>query len=355
VSSVQPSLSFGHAVQTAQYNELVGNTEREGLIRSTSPLQSVDSQETIFCNARYQSAKPSLSVASPYYKDDPTGWIEALTKDPRACDVEVVVVDDGTGDGPLDEKVRAAIEAWPGPAIAIRFHRNQGRSAARNRAIKAARGAYMLFIDADMLPGDADFLARYFEVIARQSSAIVFGGFTTHGVSVTPDTLLNYSLAIKNDCKPALQRESRGPFSVASNNLLVRRDVFEHEAFDDRFTGWGWEDTEWAMRAVYAGYGLTHIDNPAVHVGLDSNKAMLRKYREAGENLRRLLERHPEGYQMMGAKVARILSHVPLHAALRPICSWLSLDMFGIVPMPLRRLAMKIWRASHAAGALGRK
>jgi glycosyltransferase involved in cell wall biosynthesis len=308
--------------------------------------------ETIYCNARYHDAKPSLSIASPYYNDDPTGWINALSSDPRASEVEVVVVDDGTGDPELDKKVRASIDAWPGPATAIRFHQNQGRSAARNRGIKGARGSYLLFIDADMMPGDKDYLSRYFEVIKRQSSAIVFGGFTTQDVLVTPDTKLNYSLAVKNDCKPAIARETRGPFSVASNNLLVRRDVFQHEAFDDSFQGWGWEDTEWAMRAVYAGYGLIHIDNPAIHVGLDSNKAMLRKYKEAGENLRRLLDRHPEGRQMNGAKAAIVLTYFPPHTLLRPLLSWIGLDPLGILPMAIRRLALKVWRASHAAQAL---
>jgi Glycosyl transferase family 2 len=313
---------------------------------------TVSADETVYCNARYQGATPALSVGSPYFRDDPTGWVSALAKDPRACDVEVVLVDDGTGDSELDSKVRAAIDAWPGPGIVVRFHNNKGRSQARNRGIKAARGTYLLFIDADMLPSDSQFLSRYFEMIDKDAAAIIFGGFTTAGVKADRDTGLNHSLALKNDCKPAHVRAVRGPLSVASNNLLVRRDVFDVETFDAEFTGWGWEDTEWAMRAVYAGYGLTHIDNPAVHIGLDSSKAMLRKYQEAGPNLRRLLARHPEGKQMAGAKLALFLTKVPCHDWLRPLCSWLAIDKMGVVAMPLRRLATKFWRASYAAEAL---
>jgi glycosyltransferase involved in cell wall biosynthesis len=313
---------------------------------------TVSADETVYCNDRYRGATPALSISSPYFRDDPTGWVSALATDSRASDVEIVLVDDGTGDCALDAKVRAAIDAWPGPAIAIRFHQNNGRSKARNRGIKAARGAYLLFIDADMVPSDDLYLSRYFDVINKRAAAIVFGGFTTIGAKVDRDTSLNYSLALKNDCKPASERAIRGPLSVASNNLLVRRDVFDVEAFDDGFTGWGWEDTEWAMRAVYAGYGLTHIDNPGIHVGLDSSKAVLRKYKEAGPNLRRLLDRHPEGLKMAGPRLALFLSKVPFHSWSRPFCSWIALDDWGIVPMPLRRLAMKLWRASHAAEAL---
>jgi hypothetical protein len=313
---------------------------------------TVSADETVYCNARYQGAQPVLSVGSPYFRDDPSGWVNALARDPRATDVEIVLVDDGTGDSELDAKVRAAVDAWPGPAIAVRFHNNRGRSSARNRGILAARGTYLLFIDADMLPGDSLYLSRYFDMIDKSAAAIIFGGFTTIGVKVDHDTKLNYSLALKNDCKPASVRAVRGPLSVASNNLLVRRDVFDVEPFDNEFIGWGWEDTEWAMRAVYAGYGLTHIDNPAIHVGLDSSKSMLRKYKEAGPNLRRLLDRHPEGQQMTGARLAKLLVKFPFHVLARPICSWIALDQFGVLPMALRRLAIKIWRASHAAEAL---
>jgi glycosyltransferase involved in cell wall biosynthesis len=308
--------------------------------------------ETIYSNKRAKNITPRLSIASPYFRDDPTQWVTALAMDPRACDVEVVLVDDGTGDDALDESVRAAIDAWPGPATLVRFHANKGRPQARNRAIEAARGDFILFMDADMLPGDGDFLTRYFEVIDKRASAIVFGGFKSGRENVNHDTLLNYSLALKNDCKPASARMLRGALAVASNNILVRRDVFTHIPFDNSFKGWGWEDTEWAMRAVFAGYGLTHIDNPAIHQGLDSTQSMLRKYKEAGANLRRLLDSHPEAAALAGAKVAKILRFVPIQAALRPVWAWMARDPSRIVPLRVRELALKLWRASHAAEAL---
>jgi glycosyltransferase involved in cell wall biosynthesis len=313
---------------------------------------TLTSSETIYSNARVQGGRPVLSIASPYFRDDPTAWLEALSTDPRAKHVEIILVDDGSGDTGLDAKVRSAIDAWQGPATLVRFHANQGRASARNRAIAAAKGEYLLFIDADMLPGDTQFLARYFDLINKRAAAIIFGGFMSGDTQINHDTLLNYALAQKNDCKLASERAKRGAIAVASNNLLVRRDVFEHIPFDSKFTGWGWEDTEWAMRAVFAGYGLIHVDNPAIHVGLDSTLAMLRKYKEAGPNLRRLLDRHPEAGMMTGAKIAKLLRHFPGHSLMRPISSWVARDPVGIVPVVLRGLALKYWRASHAAQAL---
>jgi hypothetical protein len=162
-----------------------------GPIHKGEARLSVSSGETIYSNARSTALSPVLSIASPYFRDDPTAWLSALSRDPRASEVEIVLVDDGTGDNALDNKVRTAIDAWPGAATAVRFHANQGRASARNRAIQAARGQYILFIDADMLPGDQAFLGRYFDLIEKRASAIVFGGFKAGDVNVDHDTLLN--------------------------------------------------------------------------------------------------------------------------------------------------------------------
>lgn len=304
-------------------------------------------------NPRAGTALPRLSICSPYFRDDPCGWLRSIGADPLAAQTEAVVVDDGTGDALLDAKVIAAIDAWPGPAKAIRLHRNQGRARARNRAIEGASGAYILFMDADMLPGDSEFLERYFKVINAQSAAVAFGGFTTRGATINHDTVLHHHLSEKSDCKPAAERAPRAAIAVASNNLLVRRDVFEKEPFDPSFGGWGWEDTEWALRVVASGFGLIHIDNPAIHVGLDTSEAMLRKYKEAAPNLRRLIDRHPDAGRMAGVKVARALRAVPGHPLLRPVAAWLARDPMRITPLTVRRLSIKFWRASWAADALG--
>jgi hypothetical protein len=317
---------------------------------------SHSADETIHDNARVRAgSRPLLTIASPYFRDDPTGWITALARDPAASEVEVVVVDDGTGDPALDARVRAAIEAWPGPARGVRFHANRGRAQARNRLIRCASGRYILFVDADMMPADDRFLSRYLDIARRESAAIVFGGFTTRGSAVTRQTRLHHDLSERADCLPAIDRSLRGAYAVASNNLLVRADVLARHAFDPDFTGWGWEDTEWAVRATDDGFGLIHIDNPAVHVGLDTTETVLKKYREAGMNLCRMVRRHPWLARMRGVKVALTLSRVPGHALLRPLARWVAQDPAGLAPMLLRRMAIKYWRASWAAEALSQQ
>jgi hypothetical protein len=319
-----------------------------------SPTGATQADEIVHDNNRVAAEPVLLTIASPYFKDDPSGWITRLAQSPVAAQCEVVVVDDGSELADVDSRVKGAIDTWPGPARQIRLTANRGRATARNRAIRHAKGSFILFLDADMMPGDDQYLSRYLELIARGDVDVAFGGFTTRGATVTAKTRLHQNLAEHSDCKPASERSARGALAVASNNLLGRRVIFEQIRFDTSYVGWGWEDTEWALQVVEKGHRLVHLDNPAIHTGLDTDEAVLRKFKEAAANLRHLLDQHPQAAAMAGARVARVLSRLPGHALLRPLAHWVACDPSGLLPMVVRRMAAKIWRASWAADALRR-
>lgn len=262
------------------------------------------------------------------------------------------MIDDGTDDDALDKEICANIMQWPGPAYRIRLSKNSGRSNARNLAIENANGKYILFVDADMTPKSDDYLSKYIDIIERNAAAIAFGGFITEVKELNHDIILHHDLSMRADCLPADKRAARGAYAVATNNLLVRRDLALKHRFDQDFTGWGWEDTEWAIRVVNDGYGLIHIDNEAIHYGLDNTKTMLRKYKEAGQNLAIMVKKHDFAKRYLSVKTAKFVGKIPFHTALRSLALAITLDRFKILPVFIRRMAIKYWRASWAAQAL---
>lgn len=100
---------------------------------------------TVFSKAA--SADPFFSVIIPVYNKEPyiDGCMASLDAQPFR-QFETVFVDDGSADRSLDMLKRIAKGR---DDITVIAQSNQGPSGARNTAIGAARGRYLLFLDAD--------------------------------------------------------------------------------------------------------------------------------------------------------------------------------------------------------------
>lgn len=298
--------------------------------------------EIIIDNAAWASAAPRLSVLIPTHRDDPSALLRALD-DPMAC-AEIIVLDDGSGDDALAKRIAGRIERLRLPARFIRLASNEGRAKGRNRLASHARAGHFLFLDSDMLPDPENFLARWAALAEGENTPIAFGGFTLEQTPLRPEHALHRAMALKSDCTPAPERARSPEKHVFTSNLLVRRDVFETVAFDEGFTGWGWEDVEWAMR-VGRQYPILHIDNSATHLGLDTAAAMAAKYEQSAANFARVVRAHPD---IVGAypsyKVARALKPLPGREIWRPMLKAFALN--EAAPTPLRALAMRLYRAA---------
>jgi dolichol-phosphate hexosyltransferase len=90
-----------------------------------------------------------LSILMPVYNEFATlaSAIKEVLEVDYPCDVELVVVDDGSTDG-----TRRLYEAFAGdPRVSIHLHNhNQGKGAAIRTAAAAATGDYLIMCDADL-------------------------------------------------------------------------------------------------------------------------------------------------------------------------------------------------------------
>lgn len=300
-------------------------------------------------NAAWNSARPEISVLIPFFRDDPGQLLNALETLSTPA-VEVVVLDDGSGDGALAARTAEQVSAMTLPARFIALGENEGRSKGRNRLASNARGKWLLFLDSDMLPDTPGFLTNYLQLVRKDAPAVVFGGFSLDQTPVTRENALHRAMALKSDCAPADVRRQAPEKYVFTSNLLVRRDVFDSEAFDEGFAGWGWEDVEWAMR-VSRKYEIVHIKNTATHLGLDPAKVIARKYEQSAANFARVVAAHKEIVSAYPSyKAARILRKVPLRGLWRPVLKIAALT--GALPIALRAFSMRLYRAALYAEAV---
>ncbi|MBP0447231.1 glycosyltransferase [Roseomonas sp. SSH11] len=297
---------------------------------------------------------PHLSILVPTYDRDVRPLCAELLADigalPDPSRVELLVLIDGNPALQQQEEIVARAEALgiaAGLAVAAS---NLGRSKARNALAQLARGRFLQFLDADGLPDAPGFVARALEA-AQDPGVVVCGGRTGRRMDpAPPDARLFELQSQRREWIPAEERNRDPNGTFLSANFTVARDLFLAHPFDERFEGWGWEDTEWALRIGRAAR-MRHVDNTVSHMEHHADAAWLRKLIGSAENYARLYRLYPE----------EVMRHrlFPLIRMMRPVAGWQGgrhmlrrLVLQNRLPASRRLLLLKILQAMEYAHIL---
>ncbi|HKT83916.1 MAG TPA: glycosyltransferase [Solirubrobacterales bacterium] len=174
--------------------------------------------------------------------------------------VEVVVVDNGSGDGTL-EQVRAR-EGGAGLSIRLLEQPIGGPAAARNAGVAAATGEVLLFLGDDTEPEGNGLLRAHLDLHATRPEP-------TYGVlgriTWTPRAPVTAFMRWLENGGPQFHycELSPGPVDAAnyfySSHASVKRTFFKQVGgFDERFPNAAVEDTELGVRLADAGLKLDY-------------------------------------------------------------------------------------------------
>ncbi len=117
-----------------------------------------------------------ISVVIPLFNEAESlpelmAWIDRVME-ANQFSYEVIMIDDGSDDGSW-EVITALRNQYPN-LKGIRFQRNYGKSAALNEGFKAAQGAMVMTMDAD-LQDSPDEIPEFYEMIMDQGYHLVSG------------------------------------------------------------------------------------------------------------------------------------------------------------------------------------
>ena len=176
---------------------------------------------------------------------------------PPACEVEVVIVDDGSEDG-TGQWLRRRF--WEG-SFKVVEQTNSGPARARNRGVEAATGEIVLFLGDDTEPQPGWLLAHVDEhrLFARHSPLAVVGytGFPPQQDSSFLRWINEYGAQFGYQLIDD-PRDVRFNFFYTSNLSVSRDLLLRLGGFREDFPAAAWEDIELAYRATREGLTIRY-------------------------------------------------------------------------------------------------
>jgi glycosyltransferase involved in cell wall biosynthesis len=178
------------------------------------------------------AADPLISVVIPTYNYGhllPRALDSVMTQ--LAADVEVVVVDDGSTDDTL--ALLAAYQCRTGQRLQVITQPNGGAAAARNRGVRAARGRYVLLLDADdtLLPTGLHTLRH--ALLAEPDAGMVLGAYLS--VNAAGIERLRLPTAVTGDSTERVRRYLLDKkIAVSHSRALFRRELLLQRPYPEQ-------------------------------------------------------------------------------------------------------------------------
>ncbi len=235
---------------------------------------------------------PQLSVVIPTYNRlDTLAHVlpTLLTQDLPATEYELLVCDSNSADGTAQYLAQLRTEH---PGVRHLPGAYSGRAAARNAGIAAARGAIVLFNDADILASPSLLSTHVHRHRERTGIAVV-------GLEVQVKNLAEYVFKrdhpqARGHLHPPSRKKLSWLYFLTGNASVRRADLLRAGCFDESFTGYGHEDLELGYRLQRIGIEILYepaaVNYHCQAVAYDDRKA---KMLLAGRSTARFYRKHP--------------------------------------------------------------
>ena len=200
--------------------------------------------------------------------------LDALVAQKTTHPFEIIVADDGSGTETA-EVIRNLKNRVSIPILHI-WHTNEGFRAAaiRNKAILAAEGDYIIFLDGDCIPR-LNFITRHLELL--EAKTFIVGNRVLLSRAFTISALAEmlplhrwplwrwFMAYFKGYCNRVLpfltqpfmylrlKTKSRWKGAKGCNLGMWKQDLLNINGWEENFTGWGYEDSDLVIRLLRSG------------------------------------------------------------------------------------------------------
>ena len=223
-----------------------------------------------------------LSILIPTYNYHTFPLAEQLEKQALQLNVpfEIICVDDGSF-GEINIK-NQNINTLTNAKF-IEHKKNIGSIGNRKYLANLAQYDWLLFVDADTLPETNSFLKDYVNSISTDVD-VIFGGISYHESLDDMDHSLRWRYGHKRETKSVEQRKKDIYRSIILGCFAIRKSLFIKISESINYNRYGL-DILFTFLLKKAKSRVQHIHAPVVHLGLETNKAYLKKSESAIDTL----------------------------------------------------------------------
>ncbi len=224
-----------------------------------------------------------ISILIPTYNYNIFSLVENLHNqcESAAIACEILVLDDASTDKKIIEE-NSKINSFQNCSFQV-LEENIGRSKIRNLLAEKASFDWLLFLDADTFPSTSKFIEKYLAAIS-EGSPVVFGGIK-YPENKSENFSLRHKYGAERESLPLVERLKNPYRSFITMGFAIKKEVFQKIKFNEKLAGYGYEDSVFAYDLQKNNIPLQHIDNPVVHLNLETNADFIKKSELALQNL----------------------------------------------------------------------
>jgi len=222
-----------------------------------------------------------LSILIPTYNYDITDLINRLATQLQNIDTpyEIIAADDCSTDVTILEKNKNILDNYNYGKF-IPLTENIGRSAIRNFLSQEAKYDHLLFLDADVIPKNNDFIEKYI-MLLKSDYEIIYGGIVYQENKPQKNQLLRWVYGNARESVNVENRKKAPYINFLTLNFLIKKEVSKKLQFNEEIPNLRCEDTLFSLEAKNKGIKIEHIDNVIIHNGLETSEVFLEKSLES--------------------------------------------------------------------------
>ena len=249
-----------------------------------------------------------VSILIPTYNYSVIALVEELLKQVESTSgsIEIIVCDDASTMLDL-----MAINEALGEDSRVQYLQNEknlGRTATRQRLAETAQFEKLLFLDADVMPKNQDFLE--ITMAHMKKAQLVFGGIAYRDIKPEQPYVLHWSYGKQREEVNVVSRKKSPYISVNSGCLCIDKGLFLKVNAKMTRNQYGLDNYfKQLLRSENA--SVLHINNPIIHLGLEPTEGFIKKMLNSVETTIQLekdglMENHIRPLQKAYQKLKRL-------------------------------------------------